>query len=94
MLDGDEENSSGRLALTGGGPLMAALIHYRCTAPAHQHPADPGAPNSPVTYHDGKWAYCPLGNHEGHSWAAIEPGSLDEIKQGLRSEARASESPA
>jgi len=94
VVDGCEENPYGELAFRGGGSLMAALIQYRCMAPAHQRPADPGAPTSPVTYHDGKWAYCPLGNHEGHSWAAIEPASLDEIKQGLRSEARASESPA
>jgi hypothetical protein len=72
---------------------MGALIHYRCTAPEHQQPtADPRSPTSPVTYHDGKWAYCPLGFHDGHSWAAIEPASIDEVKQGLRSEVRASES--
>jgi len=73
---------------------MAALIHYRCTAPEHQQPADPRSPTSPVTYYDGKLAYCPVGFHEGHSWAAIEPASIDEVKQAHRSEVRASESPA
>jgi hypothetical protein len=73
---------------------VGALIHYRCTAAEHQHPAaDPRSPTSPVTYHDGKWAYCPLGFHDGHAWVAIEPVSIDEAKQGLRSEVRASESP-
>ena len=72
---------------------MGALIHYRCTAAPHQRPSasDPRSPTSPVTYHDGKWAYCPLGFHDGHAWTAIEPASLDDVKQGLRSEVRASE---
>lgn len=74
---------------------MAALIYYRCLAAQHQHPtaSDLRAPTSPVTYHDGKWAYCPLGFQEGHSWAAIEPVSIDEVKHALRSELPASESP-
>ena len=74
---------------------MGALIHYRCTAPQHQRPtpSDLRTPTSPVTFHDGRWAYCPLGLHDGHVWDAIEPSSLDEVKQDLHSEVRASESP-
>lgn len=71
---------------------MSASIQFRCTAAEHQRPvADPRAPTSPVTYHDGKWAYCPLGFHEGHTWMAIAPSSLDEVKQALRSEIAVSE---
>jgi hypothetical protein len=75
---------------------MAALIHFRCTAPEHQRPTatDLRSPTSPVTYYDGRWAYCPLGFHDGHSWTAITPSTLDEVKHGLKSEARASESPS
>jgi hypothetical protein len=74
---------------------MGALIHYRCSATEHQHStADPRSPTSPVSFYDGKWAYCPLGFHEGHSWAAIEPVSIDDIRQqGLRSEVRAPGTP-
>jgi hypothetical protein len=74
---------------------MAALIHYRCTAAPHQRPTviDLRAPTSPVTFHNGKWAYCPLGFHDGHEWTGITPSTLDEVKQGLRSEVAASESP-
>lgn len=73
---------------------MGALIHYRCAAVQHQRPtaSDPRSPTSPITYHDGHWAYCPLGFNEGHEWVAIEPATLDEAKQGPRSEARVSES--
>ena len=69
---------------------MSALIHYRCTAAEHQRPstADLGTPTSPITYHDGKWAYCPLGFHDGHTWTGIAPSSLDQVKQALRSEVR------
>ena len=73
---------------------MAALIHYRCAAAQHQRPtaSDLRSPTSPVTYHNGNWAYCPLGFHDGHEWKAIQPATLDEVKQALKSEAPASES--
>ena len=74
---------------------MSASIHFRCTAPEHQRPvADPRAPTSPVTYHDGHWAYCPLGFHDGHVWLAIAPSSLDEVKHALRSEVPVAETPS
>jgi hypothetical protein len=73
---------------------MGALIHFRCIAAEHQRltASDQRTPISPVTYHDGRWAYCPVGFHEGHTWTPIEPSALDEVKQGLKSEVRVPES--
>jgi hypothetical protein len=35
---------------------------------------------SPVTIHDGAWAYCPGGAHTEHEWKAIEPVTLADLR--------------
>jgi hypothetical protein len=35
---------------------------------------------SPITVHDGRWAYCAAGGHTDHLWEAIDPVSLLELK--------------
>jgi hypothetical protein len=37
-------------------------------------------PGSPVTIHDGAWAYCPAGARTEHEWEEIDPVSLADLK--------------
>jgi hypothetical protein len=59
-----------------------ALVRYVCRAKAHiamslsAKPADA----SPVTIHAGSWAYCPAGARADHSWEAVEPVTLANLK--------------
>jgi hypothetical protein len=38
------------------------------------------AVRSPVTIHDGAWAYCPEGAAIEHEWEAIEPVTLADLR--------------
>jgi hypothetical protein len=38
------------------------------------------AVGSPVTIHDGAWAYCPAGARADHGWEPIEPVTLTDLK--------------
>jgi hypothetical protein len=38
------------------------------------------AVGSPVTIHNGAWAYCPAGARTEHEWDAIEPVTLTNLK--------------
>lgn len=35
---------------------------------------------SPVTIHDGVWAFCPAGAQSEHVWEAIEPVTLANLR--------------
>jgi len=58
------------------------LVRYACRAKAHLE-ASPNAavePGSPVTIHEGAWAYCPAGVHAAHEWEPIEAVTLADLK--------------
>ena len=38
------------------------------------------AVGSPVTIHDGAWAYCPAGARTEHEWEPIEAVTLTNLK--------------
>ncbi len=71
---------------------MAPLIYFRCREAAHQlGVAAPTTdrPGSPITWHDGNWAYCPLGASGGHVWEPVAPPlSRTELLLGAKSEMR------
>ena len=55
---------------------MTPLIYFRCRNSEHQ-PAAPlssAQPGSPITWHDGRWAYCPLGAADEHDWLELKTG--------------------
>ena len=65
---------------------MTPLIYFRCRETRHQigAPHD-GQPGSPITWHESRWAYCPLGVAEGHDWVRLEVGSsVSELKRAVR----------
>ena len=62
--------------------MTSNLVRFVCRAKGHLDAtrdamADAG---SPVTIHDGAWAYCPAGARTEHEWEGIEPVSLPELK--------------
>jgi hypothetical protein len=62
--------------------LTTNLVRYACRAKAHvaaSRSADDAA-GSPVTIHEGAWAYCPGGAHTDHEWEPIEPVTLTDLK--------------
>lgn len=58
------------------------LVRYICRAQAHLAASRNAsvAVGSPVTIHEGAWAYCPAGSRIEHEWQAIEPVSLADLK--------------
>lgn len=72
---------------------MTPQIYFRCRAMAHQLSAKSGAtaaqPSSPITWHEGRWAYCPSGAADGHDWTELASGlSVADLKSAVH-EARA-----
>jgi len=62
--------------------MNSNLVRFVCRAKGHLD-ATPDAmvdAGSPVTIHDGAWAYCPAGARTEHEWEEIEPVSLTELK--------------
>lgn len=56
-----------------------ALIHYRCTNPAHVS-APSGTRLDTLTIHDGKWAWCPHDVHaEPHEWTPTGGVELETL---------------
>ena len=54
-------------------PDQRALIHYRCSNPAHQQ--SNGNTSDTLTVHEGKWAYCAFDiRAKDHQW--IETGGV------------------
>jgi hypothetical protein len=60
---------------------MSASVDFVCIATKHAAAvkAKGGTPVSPITIHEGRWAYCPTGLTTDHEWRAIEPTSLEEL---------------
>jgi len=58
------------------------LVRFVCRAKVHVNGGRSAttALGSPVTIHDGAWAYCAAGSRAEHEWEAIEPVSLTELK--------------
>ena len=58
------------------------LVRFVCRAKVHvdasRNPTE--VVGSPVTIHEGAWAYCPAGTQAGHEWEAIEPVTLTGLK--------------
>ena len=61
--------------------MKSNLVEYVCRARAHVDASRSSeAPASPVTIHQGAWAYCPAGARSDHEWDAIEPVSLTDLQ--------------
>ena len=62
--------------------LSAPLIHFVCRAKTHQAVRTKKTPDgSPITFHDGHWAYCPAGLATGHQWEAIPPTTREALRR-------------
>jgi hypothetical protein len=69
-------------------PPASLLIHFRCRAASHQDVwTGDSQPGSPITFHDGHWAYCPAGRAAGCEWEAVPPISLEDLRRHLVMEA-------
>jgi hypothetical protein len=62
--------------------MNSDLVRYICRSKAHADASRIAmvAAGSPVTIHDGGWAYCPAGSRADHAWQAIEPVTLADLK--------------
>jgi hypothetical protein len=62
--------------------MNSDLVRYVCRARVHVDASRNGAvaAGSPVTVHEGVWAYCPAGARAEHAWEAIEPVTLTGLK--------------
>ena len=62
--------------------MNSNLVRFVCRAKVHVEASrNATAPvGSPVTIHDGAWAYCPAGARTEHEWEAIEPVTLSDLK--------------
>jgi hypothetical protein len=58
------------------------LVRHVCRASAHLDASRNArvADGSPVTIHDGGWAYCPAGAQSDHKWEAIDPVTLTDLR--------------
>lgn len=73
---------------------MNTLVQYVCRAKDHQQLAlfeanAAWAPN-PMTFYEGRWAYCPAGKSEGHDWQPIEGQKFEELRDRTEAEIRQS----
>lgn len=66
---------SGRSSVAGG------LIAFVCGTKRHRR-ADHGLPSgeTPLTIHEGQWAYCPGGAISEHEWHGTAPVGIDSLK--------------
>jgi hypothetical protein len=62
--------------------MKTSLVRFICRAKVHVDASRNAtvAVGSPVTIHDGAWAYCPAGARSEHVWEAIEPVTLADLK--------------
>jgi hypothetical protein len=59
--------------------MAGALIRYVCRNTEHQHTRS--ELTSPVTLHEGEWAFCPAGFVGEHTWERIEGATLDALRR-------------
>ena len=69
--------------------METGTVGYICTAASH--PARKSPNGTGLTVREGMWAFCPAGETTGHSWSAIDRGSLDQLTRAASSAARVSE---
>ena len=60
--------------------VVGTEIHFVCKAKHGDAATVPSSLESPVTLHEGQWAYCARAARTGHMWEAIPPVSLSELK--------------
>lgn len=62
--------------------MDSSLVRYVCRARAHVEAGRNAAvaAGSPVTVHEGVWAYCAAGARAGHEWEPIEPVTLADLR--------------
>ena len=62
--------------------MNSNLVRYVCRAKVHVDASRNAtvAAGSPVTIHEGTWAYCAAGARVEHEWEAIEPVTLTNLK--------------
>ncbi len=62
--------------------MNSNLVRFVCRAKMHVDASRNAtvAVGSPVTIHDGAWAYCSAGARTEHVWEAIEPVTLTNLK--------------
>jgi hypothetical protein len=59
--------------------MAGALVRYVCRNNAHQRGRSELM--SPVTLHEGEWAFCPAGFIGEHAWERIEGATLDALRR-------------
>ena len=60
----------------------SGLIHYRCTAPSHQHGVE-GRTADTLTVHEGKWSYCPKDiRANDHTWQPTGGIRIELLRRG------------
>jgi hypothetical protein len=66
----------------GGVGLNSNLVRFVCRAKVHVDASRNAtvAVGSPVTIHQGAWAYCPAGARTDHEWESIEPVTLSDLR--------------
>ena len=65
-----------------GTNLNSNLVRFICRAKVHVDASRNAtvAVGSPVTVHEGAWAYCAAGARAEHAWEAIAPVTLSDLK--------------
>lgn len=65
-------------AIRVGRDTMSALISWVCRV---DHAFREDAMSLPaVTIHKGAWAFCVAGGEDPHTWQAIEPKSVEQLR--------------
>lgn len=72
---------------------MAAFISWVCRAD-HAPPQGRGKDPAAVTIYERSWAFCVAGGREGHSWEAIEPTAVEQLRAAREPHQMLSEEPA
>lgn len=82
MLNEQATGAGGAGVRSGGTDMNSNLVRFVCRAKVHVDASRKAtvAVGSPVTIHEGAWAYCPAGARAEHDWDAIEPVTLSDLK--------------
>jgi hypothetical protein len=61
------------------------MVRYVCRTAGHQQLSlfdaqASWAPNT-LTLREGAWAYCPMGQPDGHEWEQIEDRPIDDVRE-------------